>query len=455
MRLFSVFSDTGLKGKSLRSSFLTLFNFGSQNLIRLGGNLILTRLLFPEAFGLMALVQVVMMGLNMFSDIGLRVSIIQNERGDDPRYLNSAWVLQIARGLVLWLVTCALAVPLAAFYEAPLLAQMLPVVGLTAIIQGFNSTKLATANRHLALGRVTMIEIGARTVGLMIVIGLALWLETVWALVIGGLAAPLFIMIFSHSSLPGPGNRFQIDTASARQLVEFGKYIFISTVAGFLIVQGDRAVLGKFITLSDLALYNIAFFLATLPQMIMQRLSDSVLFPLYSRMARDEDNDQYDKLAKARMLIVGSALVFSLILALCGNWLIILLYDPRYEAAGPLLVLMALSPLSWFVSGGYSMMILARGHSDRFAAQVVIAATIRTGFLIWLVVQYGILGAILAPFISGILVYPITVWFIHPYASWLPRQDLFFAIAGALIVALVGWVNQDVIWGADILFGTR
>ena len=162
MRILSLFRGDSLRSRSMRGSVLTMLNLGSENVLRLAGNLVLTRLLFPEAFGIMALVQVVMTGLKMFSDIGVHLSIIQNKRGNDPLFLDTAWVLQIGRGLLLWLATWALAAPVAAFYEAPILAQLLPVAGLTALLQGFNSTKLATANRELMLGRVTMITLAAR-----------------------------------------------------------------------------------------------------------------------------------------------------------------------------------------------------------------------------------------------------------------------------------------------------
>ena len=69
----------------------------------------------------MALVNAFLIGLAMFSDLGLAPSIVQSSRGDDPRFLDTAWVLQIARGLVLWILACLLAWPVAAFYDQPLI----------------------------------------------------------------------------------------------------------------------------------------------------------------------------------------------------------------------------------------------------------------------------------------------------------------------------------------------
>lgn len=69
---------------------------------RLLSNLVLTRLLYPEAFGVMALVMVVLVGLQMFSDVGIGPAISRSARGDDPDFLNTAWTLNVFRGAGLW-----------------------------------------------------------------------------------------------------------------------------------------------------------------------------------------------------------------------------------------------------------------------------------------------------------------------------------------------------------------
>src|SRR3954469_4128148 len=133
----------------LRGSIWTMIDYGGTQAVRLGANLILWRLLFAEAFGLMALVNVVVQGLYMFSDVGIGPSIVQNKRGDDPDYLNTAWTIQAMRGTMLCLMACALAIPAARFYRQPQLTPLMLMVAITPLIQGFNSTNLATANRHL------------------------------------------------------------------------------------------------------------------------------------------------------------------------------------------------------------------------------------------------------------------------------------------------------------------
>ena len=99
----------GLFARALRGSALTAGSYAITQGLRLGSNLILTRLLFPEAFGLMALVSVFLVGLAMFSDIGIGPAISHSKRGDEPGFLDTAWTLQVARGVILWLGASALA----------------------------------------------------------------------------------------------------------------------------------------------------------------------------------------------------------------------------------------------------------------------------------------------------------------------------------------------------------
>ena len=128
-----------LRARAIRGSALTISSFAAANIFRLASNLILTRILFPEAFGLMALVSVFITSLHMFSDLGLNTSVIRSDRGDDPRFLNTAWTVQVIRGCVLWIGAVAIAGPVAAFYDEPQLQPLISFVGIQAVFLGFLS----------------------------------------------------------------------------------------------------------------------------------------------------------------------------------------------------------------------------------------------------------------------------------------------------------------------------
>jgi O-antigen/teichoic acid export membrane protein len=450
-RLNALFDGDSLKARALRGSALTFLNFGGAMFLRLASNLILTRILFPEAFGLMALVQVVILGLGMFSVTGVKSAIIQNKRGDDPQFLNTAWMVQIGRGFFLWLLTIALAGPAASLYEQPLLAVLLPVAGLTAVMNGFQSTNMSTANRNLTLGRMTFMELFSQLAGIIIMVALALITGSVWSLVIGSVATEAIKMVLSHIILPGIRNRPAWDKDAFWQIFHFGKYIFVGSVAGFLINTGDRAILGKFVTLTELAVYNIGYFLATVPAKMAQRFGSKVLMPVYARTNDNTDPETRKKQMIARAGLTGAMLGASLFLAVIGDWLVRFLYEPAYHLSGPILVLIALAYLPIILINPYSHRLLAMGNSRDATTFTVVQAVLQVLILFFGIRMFGLMGAIVAPALAVLLVYPLIAWMVQRKGVWEPKLDLAFLLVCLAGTALALWINDTVI--AQVLAG--
>lgn len=220
-------------------------------MIRLASNLILTRLLFPEAFGMMVLTMVFMQGLQMFSDVEEAPAIQQSQRGDDPEFLDTAWTIQVGRGFCLWIAACLLAWPAAQIYGEPMLLLLLPAYGLTQVIQGFNPTKMESANRHLILGRVTLLDIATQVADILLAVGLGFWLRSVRALVISGILSMSVQLWLNMAFLPGRQKLFRWEARPARDLINFGKWIFLSTLADFLFHQGDKLILGRYLPIDQ------------------------------------------------------------------------------------------------------------------------------------------------------------------------------------------------------------
>ena len=81
-----------------------------------------------------SLVYVFITALHLFSDLGIGTSLIQNKRREEPDFLNTAWTLQVCRGVILWFCTLLLAAPIAHLYQQPQFLWLIPVVGLGTVI---------------------------------------------------------------------------------------------------------------------------------------------------------------------------------------------------------------------------------------------------------------------------------------------------------------------------------
>jgi len=322
----------------------TALGFTTSQILRMGGNLILTRLLFAEAFGLMALVLAVQQGLALFSDLGIGPSVVQNKR-QDPAFLNTAFTLQVGRGVALAMVGFALGLPMATFYGEPELAYLLPFVALTALIAGFNSTRVFSLNRELSLGRLEVAMVTSQAVGLVVMIFWAWSYRTVWALAIGGVVQSLAYTLMTHTYLPGIRNRLAWDPKAARSLIRFGRWIFISSALTFMTMQSDRLVFGKLVSIEALGVYSIGAMIAALPTLGVSLLTDRVLFPAYSEVFQRSDSVEgvFDRARKPVLLFAGWA--FSGLLA-GGPTATRLLYDERYQGAGWAIQLLSIG--GWF-----------------------------------------------------------------------------------------------------------
>ncbi len=440
-----VTSGKGVKAKSVRGALFTFFSIGGANILRLISNLILTRLLFPEAFGLMALVQVFIAGLGMFSDTGIRTAIIRNARGDDPDFLNTAWTIQIIRGIVLWLGACALAYPAAQLYDTPMLLMMLPVVGLNALVAGCAPTKVLQANRHMVLGRATVIELSTQAIGIICMVALAYMFVSVWALVFGGLLGTLARVAAQHIYMPGLKNRLQWDKTAVSELFNFGKFIFLSTAVTFFINQGDKAILGGFVSLAELGVYNIAVMLGAIPFVLCRALNSKVIQPLYRMKPLQESKDNQKKVFKARRLVIGVSLLLCTVLSFAGILLIDLMYDRRFALAGPIVILISLALVPRLAFMGYNGVLLATGDSHRFFWLNFTTGCLQLVFMLCGVIWFGIFGVVIAPALAALASHPLRIAWVRPLQGWDPVADIGFLTAGFGLTFWACWLNWEAI----------
>jgi O-antigen/teichoic acid export membrane protein len=425
------FRGDGFRARAIRSSAIVVFGFGTSNVLRLLSNLLLTRLLFPEAFGLMSLVYVFLMGLHLFSDVGLNLSIVQNKRGDEPDFLATVWSIQILRGALLWLGACALAYPVSLIYNEPRLAQLLPVVGFTAFIQGFTTTNTALADRNLQIGTRVMTDLVSQVATLIVTLGGAWLTGSVWSLVVGAVFGAILKVALQNSLLKGPKNRWHLDRSMVGEVLHFGKYIFLGSVAGFLINHGDRAILGGFVSLADLGIFTVGMMFANVPNDLARTVGGQIIFPLFSKFPPSESRENRRKVLRARRLVLLAVTLASGALSLISVPMVDFLYDSRYHDAGPILALLGFTITAQIGSSNYDGSYLGVGDSSQHFRLTLVQAVAQVCLSWVLISNFGVLGAIFTLGASELIIYPYKASVAHRFGSWDPLTDL--------AVLAIGW----------------
>jgi O-antigen/teichoic acid export membrane protein len=348
-------------------------------MVRLASNLVLSRLLFPQAFGLAAIVNIVNQGLVMFSDAGLQAVVVQSPRGEDQRFLDTAFTWQVIRGLLLWVAACALAFPLAAFYGEPELRLMIPVGSLVVAALGLRSTAWFSLRRRIKLLPLVLAELSAQIIGVTTMIVWASYDPSAWTLVGGAIVGAVVTVGVSHFLPVGYRNRFVWDRDAVREMMSFGKWVAGSSMLTFLSQQGDRMIVGYLLGTATLGVYSVAVFLSGAAGDILGRVSSGVLFPAYSRV-REQGMDVL-RTTYYRTRLVSDSLALPLLGALCvlGDPLVAFLYDERYRAAGWMLQVLTVRVAFAALTGPCQYCVLALGQT-RTLFQLNLARTL------WLVI---------------------------------------------------------------------
>jgi len=426
----SVPNPATLKQRVLRAGGWSFAGYGLSQAIRLGGNLIMTRLLAPEMFGVMAIATTVMVILSMISDIGLRHNIVQSRRGEDPAFLDTAWVVGIVRGILLWLAALLLSaalyfanlggmLPANSVYASPILPLVVAVSSLAAVILGFQSTKIATAHRSFDQKRLVQLELTGQFAGLLVMIAGGVMSRSIWALVAGGLVGTLTTTVLSHAWLSGHANRLRWEKNALRDLIGFGKWLFVSSVMSVLALHGDRLLLGGFVDAQVLGLYAIAALIVGAIEGALGKLLAAIALPALSEIARNEPSRLREVYYKLRVpgdlaLLFCAGLLFA-----TGQLVIDILYDPRYSAAGEMMRILALS----FIAARYTLayhVYLAVGN-PRYLAIINVVRCVSLFVLVPCLYYYaGLQATIWGIALHGLAIVP----FVHVFNARLGLNDL-------------------------------
>lgn len=390
-------------------------------IIRLGGNLIMTRLLAPEMFGLMSIVLMIQMILALLSDIGLRPAIIQSQRGDDPVFLNTVWTIQVMRGVGM-LIACSIiaaALHIAANFGvfgadtalgSPELPLVLVVASLAAVVGGFQSSNHITASRNLSLRGIIIIDLIAQIGGLIVMIALGFLTKSIWSLVAGGFVSAIISTALSHIYLPGIANRLMLNREALSEVYKFGIWILVSSMAFVIATNMDRIYLGAVVTATMLGIYAIALNLYSAVDGLISRLFEGVVLPVLSEASRTSSARLREQLTRIRppfdIWYLGTAgLLFAL-----GPSIIQLLYDDRYTSAGTMLQILSFS-LIFARFNVFNMAYLAVGKPE-YQAILSIAKLVAVALLLPILFNYfGLEGAIYAAALHPIAILPLHYWF--------------------------------------------
>ena len=249
---------------------------------------VLAALLSPAQFGVMGIALVSLAAIRQFTKLGIKEALIQNPDEDVSNYLDTAWLLNLARGALLFAVLFVAAPFLAEFFDEPRATDVIRVISVVPLLYGLQNPTVVYFEKDLQFQKRFVQRVSAAAAGAVVAIAIALVSPSVWALVAGVIVREAGLIVGSYLLDPyRPSLSF--DTERAKEVLGFGKWITGLALLVFLNNQGDDIFVGWLLTASALGLYQFAYRISTLPSTQVSNVVSSVIFPAYSQVQHDDE----------------------------------------------------------------------------------------------------------------------------------------------------------------------
>jgi O-antigen/teichoic acid export membrane protein len=375
---------------------------------------IIARFISPPELGVFGIAILTTGFFEAITETGISAFIVQTHQSEE-KYVSSAWFVTIIRGIMLCLITIAIAYPISIFFNSHTAFLVVAVASLLPLVRGFINPATAKFQKHLDFDRefiyraiITLFDFAVAAIFIILY-------KNSLALIVALIFSAAFELALSLLAIK-PRPRLIIELEKIRELFHFGKWVTLVVGVNYFVSQLDSIVVGRLLGTGNLGQYQLS------QKFSLQIMSDSgsvfsrVTFPLFAKI---KDDIQRTKRALCIILGVVSLLFGSLTIFLFVFSKPVLLFSvgARWLAADIPLKIFSLTGLITAFMAIITSMFLAHARQDITAKMLIVRLIILAIIIVPSSIKYGIVGASISSFVSYLLVVPIALWGIQRILS--------------------------------------
>lgn len=351
-----------LKQKTITGLKWTTYSTIIVTLLQLAQISILARFLDPSAFGLMALVMVVIGFSQAFLDMGISNAIIHKQEISHEQLSTLYWVNVLA-GIVLFTIVCAVAPLVASFYHEPELTLLTILVGVTFLIQPFGQQFMVLWQKEMRFAEMAKIDIINKFVSLAVSVWFAYDGYGVYALVYGTIAGVViqtsqFMVLGLREHKPS----FVFRVAEIKEFMSFGAYQIGERTINYFNSQIDTLLIGKLLGAEALGIYSIAKQLIMRPAQIFNPIITKVTFPMMAKIQDDTERLKNIYLKTIHYLSSVNFPIYALMIVLAPE-LVMVLFGDKWMDAVPIVQILSIYGALRSTGNPIGSLLLAKGKA--------------------------------------------------------------------------------------------
>ena len=378
-------------------------------IIATGRGILLARILTPAQFGVFGIASIVLSFLEILTETGINVFLIQ-ERNNIDRFISSAWVVSILRGILIFLGIIFASPFIVSFFNITDLYRFLFLISFVPLIRGFINPSIVKFQKELKFKKEFLLRIGIYLFDSAVSILLAFIMKDAIGFVWGLIAGAIFELILSFAIFKTrPWLKFEFNFI--KQIINRGKWVTAYGIVNYVAQQGDTIVVGKLLGAAPTGIYQMGYRLSTLPISEISDVVNKVVFPVYTKIS--EEKERLLRAFKKTLLTVSlSVVILSTIIFFLPRSFFEILLGPQWGEISTIIKILVIYGMLRAISGVSSSLFLALKKQNFVAGMTFMRVLVLAITIVPLTSQYGIVGASVSALLSVLLELPLIGYFI-------------------------------------------
>lgn len=393
--------EENLKQKTISAMIWSTFGkFGTLG-ISFVSNIVLARLLMPEDFGCIGMLQIFIAISDILIIGGFGAALVQKKNPTHIDY-TSVFYWNLISSVLMWILIYLCAPYIAAFYSMPILSEVLRIQSISLIINSFAIVQSNKLVKQLRFRELSIRNVFASLVGTIVAITMAFLGHGVWSLVYSTIISSITsVLLLWNMSKWRPTLEFSIK--SLKELFAFGGLMALSSFIDTIYTNIQGLIIGKWYSAVDMGYYSQAKRLEHVPTSSLSQIVSQVSFPVFSSF-QDDKIALLNGVRKCVKSVTFINFPLSVLMILIARPLILLLYGERWEPSIFYFQILCVGAMMYTINTMNNSVMKALGKS-RIFFYVRVAERIIGIFLIIIGANYGIKGLLYAVAINSYINY--------------------------------------------------
>ena len=371
---------------------------------------ILARILTPAQFGVFGVATLVLSFLEVLTETGINVFLIQ-KKDESDKYISSAWIVSIIRGCFISLILVVIAPIIAIFFNSPESQKIILLIAFVPLIRGFINPSIINIQKEIQFQKEFYLRSILFFTDSLVVVIAAFVTRSAESFAYGLIVSAVLEVILSFVFFK-PWPKFSFEKVKVKTIIGRGWWVTLTGIFSYIADNGDNIAVGRILGTSSLGLYQMAYKISTLTISEIAEVINKVAFPVYSKFSDDKE-----RLLKAfwKVTWVSSAVatLAGLLIFIFAEQIVLIVAGKSWLSIVPIVQVLAIFGILRTVFGSFSSLFLSLKKQDYVAKMTLFRVVALLIVIVPFVNMFGLIGAAFAMITSILVEIPVVLFFYY------------------------------------------